>query len=72
MMDEAGKMGLADAVEAFFKAGKAGKYEEAASAFADASSICGEYGEDDMEEESGPKEKKPIAAILIGGPGPKK
>jgi hypothetical protein len=67
MMDEADTAATADACERFWEAGKAGKWEEAAAAYKDLHVLIDDQleGEEPKEE---PKEKRPLAAILIGGP----
>jgi hypothetical protein len=75
MMDEADSAAKADACERFWDACKSGKYGEAADAYKDLHILVdqeleGEEGEEGEEKDEG-KEKKPLAAILIGGPAKK-
>jgi len=74
-MDDADKAAAADACERFWEAGKAGKYEEAADAYRDLHVLIDEQleaeegeGEEGGEYGGEKKEKRPLAAILIGGP----
>lgn len=66
MMDEADKTALADAMEKMCEAFKKDDYDAAAEAFLDADSIT-----DKQTGEGEPKEKRSLAAILIGAPAKK-
>lgn len=74
MMDEADKTALADAMEKMCEAFKKDDYDAAAEAFLDADSITDKQtgeGEPDEDDKGKPKEKRSLAAILIGGPAKK-
>ena len=63
-----------DAIERMFSAAKGGDWAEAAAAYQDLHVIVNdelEGSEGDMEGAPGPKEKRPLSLILIGGPGKK-
>ena len=66
-MDEGNQMGMEDACKAFFDAGAKKDWAGAAQAYRDMCMLSeDEYAGEEMDE--GPKGKRPLAAILIGGP----
>jgi hypothetical protein len=73
MMDDADRAARADACERFWEACKSGEYETAAEAYKDLHVIVDREleAEEPEDEDEGPKEKKPLAALIIGGPSKK-
>lgn len=75
-MDEADKAALGDAAERMFSAAKKGDWEEAGAAYYDMHVIVddcldaeeGEMGEGEEKGEAEKGGKRPLAAIVIGGP----
>lgn len=69
-MDEADKAGLADAMQRLGEALKAEDWDAAGEAFLDADTITDRQTGEAEEKTPAPEEKgkKPLAAIIIGGP----
>lgn len=74
MKAEANGLAGEDAIKRMFSAAKGGNWAEAAAAYKDFHVIVNDELEgpgNDETEGPKPKEKRPLAAILIGGPAKK-